>query len=145
MALREYVANCAVSPHQYVWISTLNDHSFYLSMKKDDGVLALMNGNTWKSSDSRMVRGNFYLPSDVGEYGIIVTLFTEEIELRNNCRKILTILGVEAMCWCSFARPLPERSAGCAHSRKGIHGHHAQNRRRRPRAVASNVSSGRAG
>ncbi len=35
MALREYVANCAVSPHQYVWISTLNDHSCYLSMKKD--------------------------------------------------------------------------------------------------------------
>ena len=97
MALRGYVANCAVSPHQYVWISTLNDHSCYLSMKKDDGILALMNGNTWKSSDSRMVRGNFYLSSDVGEYGIIVTLFTEEIELRNNYRKILTILGVEAI------------------------------------------------
>ena len=96
-ALREYVANCVISPYQYVWISTLNDQSCYLSAKRNDDMLALMHENTWESSASRMVRGNFYLSSDAGEYGIIVTLFTEEIELRNNYRKILTILGAEAI------------------------------------------------
>ena len=56
-----------------------------------------MDENTWSTSSSRMVSGNFYLSSDVSEYGVTVTLFTDEIELRENYRKILSYMLANLM------------------------------------------------
>ena len=94
--LRKFVSDSVSSPYQYAWISTLNGSSCFLSAKTDERVLALMDENTWSTSSSRMVSGNFYLSSDVSEYGVTVTLFTDEIELRENYRKILSFLIVES-------------------------------------------------
>ena len=96
LAPEGYAASALTSSNQYAWLYTANDSICDLSATQNENVLQFMRRyDLFHEASSGMVDGNYFCCSSEGDSGVVVCLFTDEIEIRESLYVLLKLLAQE--------------------------------------------------
>lgn len=94
-ALTEIVENCSCTAEQSVWILTENGQNCFLSEKVNENAVAYMQDHPEIAKEYTagiMIGDDHYLQTELSDYGIVVCIFTDGIELRKNYIRIMEVI-----------------------------------------------------